>query len=321
MKRLAVILLSAVLLLCSCTQKIECELFAMDTYMHLAVYGGSEEMLDDAKALISQIDARFSVNGESGEIAMLIKNGRIENPSAGLLEMLECARLLYERTNGAYDVTSLALSRLWEACEKEGREPTEAEINGALALVGMSRISFDENAVVLNGVLGVDLGSVAKGYAGRETAKLLEKSGAKGGILTLGGNVAVFGKKSNGEPFKIGITDPNNPANICGYVEIEKGNVITSGKYNRNFTIGDKVLHHIIDARTGVPCDNGVASVTVICDDGMWADALSTALLLLGEQGAIDYYNTYGGFEAVIVMDDGRIVTTSDALAFYTLEN
>lgn len=313
-KIVAFLLVAFAVFLPACSQSCERDFFAMDTYMHILVYG-DEDAIDEAEQRIKALDLAFSVSNGNGELYTLNSVGELSLPSAELLEMLACAKILYERTGGAYDVTAYALTRLWEACEQEGRIPTEQEINAARLLVGMDRICFDESKVSLNGVDGIDLGSIAKGYAGREAAGPLAKK-TDGGILTLGGNVVTYGKKPDGEPYRVGITDPNAPDNVCGYITVGAANVVTSGKYNRYFTVGGQKYHHILDARTGMPCENGVASVTVVCDDGMWADGLSTALFLLGEQGALDYYRTYGGFEAVIVMDDGRIVTTSDKIGF-----
>jgi thiamine biosynthesis lipoprotein len=311
-KAVASLLFCVLLIFTSCSNETERDFFAMDTYMHMTVYGECDDGLEQAEKLIKALDDNFSVTSK-GELALLNSAGTLNAPSKEFLEMLECSKILYERTDGAYDVTTLALSELWARCEKENREPTDSEINSALALVGMDKIEFNESVVRLNGVKGIDLGSIAKGFAGREAARSLKEKGALGGVLTLGGNVETFGKKSSGEPFKVGITDPNDPDAVCGYVTLDGGSVVTSGKYNRHFVVGNKTFHHIIDARTGFPCDNGVASVTVIASDGMWADALSTALLLLGEQGMLDYYEEFGGFEAVIVMDDGRVVATQNA--------
>ena len=231
--------------------------------------------------------------------------------------MLTCAKTLYERTDGAYDVTADALSQVW-GFYSENRVPSEEEIAEALALVGMDKIEFDETKICLNGVKGIDLGSIAKGCSGNAALEAMKGLEVDHAVITLGGNVVTYGEKEDGEKFKIGVTDPSAPNTTCGYLSIGEAHVVTSGKYNRNFTVGEKTYHHIIDARTGYPCENGLAQVTVICSDGMWADALSTALFLLGEQGALDYYSTYGGFEAVLVTDDGRIILTDGAKAMFT---
>ena len=322
-KRVLLCVFSLIVLLLgfsSCAEP-ECtkELFAMDTYMVLELSGkDAEKAAEKAEDIIKEIDEKYSVSSVAGEIETLLRTGELSNPSSGLVEMLTCAKTLYERTNGAYDVTAYALCEIWGFYADEQRVPSESEITAALAEIGMDKIEFDQSRVRLNSVKGIDLGSIAKGYSGKAVAQMLAEHDISTAILTLGGNVVTVGEKSNGEPFKIGITDPFDTSDICGYLEVGQANVVTSGKYNRNFESDGKTYHHIIDARTGYPVENGISQVTVLCEDGMWADALSTALFLLGEQGALDYYRTYGGFEAVIVMDDGRIVLTDGAKAIFT---
>ena len=320
--RMAAVALAAVLLFSAtaCAEnEASDELFVMDTYVIMSARGNeAQKALEKAADELRGVDRDYSVSALGGEIEALLRTGEIENPSEGLIAMLTCAKTLWERTDGAYDVTAYALSEIWGFYGTENRVPTDAEITAALQLVGMDKIEFDGSRVRLNGVKGIDLGSIAKGYSGSLAQKAVKSCDVKSAVLTLGGNVVTVGAKSGGGKFKVGVTDPAMPSDICGVLEVGETHVVTSGKYNRNFTVGEKTYHHIIDARTGYPCENGVAQVTVICDDGMLADGLSTALFLLGEQGALDYYTTYGGFEAVIVMDDGRIVLTDGAKAMFT---
>lgn len=319
LKRLASGALVCLLMLTSCAgAQAQTELYAMDTYMYMSARGqGAENALEKAAKRIRELDTRFSVTSVSGEIGKLLQTRELTEPSPELIEMLTCAKILWERTDGAYDVTAYALSRLWGFGNSEQSVPSQSDIERALNEVGMDKIEFDASGVRLNGAAGIDLGSVAKGFAGGEAARILKEEGAVGALLTLGGNVVTVGEKKNGEPYKIGITDPKDTSKICGYVTVGETNVVTSGKYNRYFEADGKKYHHIINAKTGYPAENGVASVTVICESGMWADALSTALFLLGEQGALAYYSEYGGFEAVLIMDDGRIVTTEGAKAIF----
>lgn len=320
MKRLLTLILAALtLLFASCgAEKATSELYAMDTYIMLTAEGkDASTAVKNIENAIRTSDTAFSVSSVSGEIKMLLENGELDNPSQGLLKMLSCAKTLWERTDGAYDVTAYALSEAW-GFYAENKVPSGAEIEQALALVGMDKIEFDENSVRLNGVKGIDLGSVAKGYTGDKTVEAMQGLDVDCALITLGGNVVTYGAKSDGTPFKIGVTDPASPDDVIGYLSVGATNVVTSGKYNRNFTYDGKTYHHIIDARTGYPCENGVAQVTVICEDGTWADALSTALFLLGTDGALEYYRTYGGFEAVIVTETGEIVLTDGAKDIFT---
>lgn len=324
MKRYVCAILTVLCVICafsSCGGKTTGELFAMDTYMTFTVYGsGNGALLSEAEKTVKRLDENFSVSSVTGEIGRLIKDGCITEPSAELLQMLSVAKTLYERSGGLYDVSAYSLSELWRICEREGRVPSAQEIEQAKTLVGMDRLVFDEEKVSLNGLGGIDLGSVVKGYAGDKVKALYKEQGASG-LLDLGGNIVTVGTKENGEPFKIGVTDPLSPDKLCGYLLVSETNVVTSGKYNRNFTVDGVRYHHIIDVKSGRPCENGVASVTVICTDGMLADALSTMLFLMGEDGALEYYRQYGGFEAVIVTDDGRIVTTDGAKDIFSAAN
>lgn len=319
LKRLTAGALICLLIFTSCgSGQAQIELYAMDTYMRMSAHGkGADKALEKAAERIRELDTRFSVSSISGEIGTLLQTGELSEPSPELIEILTCAKTLWERTDGAYDVTAYALSRLWGFGESEQSVPSQADIERTLKEIGMEKIEFDASRVRLNGALGIDLGSVAKGFAGGEAAKILKEEGVSGALLTLGGNVVTVGEKKSGELYRIGITDPRDTSKICGYITVGETNVVTSGKYNRYFEADGKKFHHIIDAETGYPSENGVASVTVICESGMWADALSTALFLLGEQGALDYYSKYGGFEAILIMDDGRIVTTEGARAIF----
>jgi thiamine biosynthesis lipoprotein len=306
------LVLASVFTLFSCTGgKTQRELFAMDTYMYLTVYEkNADDALGKAVDLITELDAKFSVSAVAGEIETLNRQGFLDAPSKELITLLTLAKQVYERTDGAYDVTSLAVTELWAKCENEGRMPTEAELSEALTRIGMGRITFDSGRVDLNGVRGIDLGSIAKGYAGQTAAETLAGEGMGGGILTLGGNVVTFRQKPDGKPFKIGVTDPNAPERVCGYLTLGATNIVTSGKYNRYYEIGGERYHHIIDVKTGMPSESGIASVTVVCESGAMADALSTALFIIGKEKALDYYSRHGGFEAVIVTDDGEITVT-----------
>ena len=304
-------LLTVTLLFQSCAVRaVRKEFFSMDTFMVFSVCG-SDETAEKAKSEVEKYDEMFSVSSVSGELKRLNETGYLENPSPQLLEMLECAETLWERTGGLYDVTSYPLSSLWNEAIKTGVLPDSNEIAEAVGKVGFDRITYCEDFVSLGQAGGIDLGSIAKGYAGREAAKIISGSDdAVGAVLNLGGNIVTVGEKPDGKKFTVGITDPFDSAKTVGYLETGAVSISTCGTYNRFVTVGGEIYHHIINVRTGMPCENGLVSVTVVAEDGMWADALSTALFLLEEEGALEYYESYGGFEAVFIRSDGSVSTT-----------
>jgi len=310
----------------------EVSFFAMDTYMVLRAYRGEKTAEETRSALamardgILELESLLSVTDEGSEIAALNRGEMLENASSHTVRLLKMAAELYERTGGAYDVTVYPLVLAWGFTTEAGPSvPEPAEIAAALEQVDASRVSVNENSdgtfSVDAGGAKLDLGSIAKGYAGQVASDILREKGFDSALLVLGGNVQTLGKKPDGSGFVIGIADPKAPDRTLTTVSTDSLEnafgagaggyaIVTSGTYQRNFTVGGKLYHHIMDVRTGYPADNGLLSVTVICPDGAMADGLSTSLFLLGYEGAMEYYHTYGGFEAVFVTDDGEVLRT-----------
>lgn len=157
----------------------------------------------------------------------------------------------------------------------------------------------------------LDLGALAKGYTGDELMEIFHENGVKSAIVSLGGNVQALGKKPDGSLWKVAVRNPFSPETDMCTVEIEGKAVITSGSYERYFTGEDGVDYcHIIDPKSGRPVHNGLVSVTVIGESGTECDALSTALFVMGADGAVEFWRKNGDFELILVSDDGKIMYT-----------
>ena len=135
------------------------------------------------------------------------------------------------------------------------------------------------------------------------------------------GNVQTLGKKPDGSDWNIAVQDPNDTGSYLGYLTVGETAVITSGSYQRFFTEGGQKYHHILSPKTGRPVNNGLLSVTIVCEDGTLADCLSTAMFVLGPQAALNYWRTYGGFEMIMVTSDNRIICTKGLIEKFTLSN
>ena len=243
----------------------------------------------------------------------------LQPQTADLLQQaLDCAA----RTGGAFDPTVYPLVCLWGFPSGEYHIPTEAELTGALAHTGAQHLQLDGAAAALDAGCSVDLGGIAKGYAAEQCAHQLEETGAQAAMLSLGGNVQTLGLKPDGSKWTVAIQDPNNTSSYVGVINVGETAVITSGSYQRNFTdTHGKFYHHILKPSTGYPVTNSLVSVTIICTDGVMADCLSTAMFVLGETAALNYWRTYGGFEMVLITSDNRIICTSGLLEEFTLSN
>ena len=155
----------------------------------------------------------------------------------------------------------------------------------------------------------IDLGAIAKGYTSSKIIDIFKENNIKSGMVTLGGNVQVLGKKPDGSLWKVGIQNPISESEYLGVLQTSDKAVITSGGYERNFTKNGKTYHHILDPSNGYPANNGLTSVTIISSDGTLADALSTSLFVMGKDKAIDFYKKSNyNFDFILYTSDNKLI-------------
>ena len=157
----------------------------------------------------------------------------------------------------------------------------------------------------------LDFGAVAKGYAGAVLAREMKAAGVESALLQLGGNVQTVGLKPDSSRWRVGIRDPwGGEDSYLGVLEVGETAVVTSGGYQRYFEEAGTRYCHILDPATGYPASSGLASVTIVAEDGFLADGLSTALYVMGLDAAAEFWRSRDDFEAVLVTDNGRIYVT-----------
>lgn len=293
-------------------------LFAMDTYIEMAAYGPeAEAALADCAAEIGNLEALFSATLPGSDISRINAAGGAEVTVSGeTAGLLAAARALSLETDGAFDPTVYPLMRLWGFGD-DPAVPEPDDIRALLPLVDAVQLALDGEHVSLPPHMGIDLGGIAKGYTTDRLCALLEAHGVACAKLTLGGNVYVLGVKPDGGDWRIGVRDPANGDGIVGVVQTHDCAIITSGSYQRYFETDGMRFHHILDPDTGYPADDGLVSVTIIAGSGTRADALSTALFVMGEADAIAYWRAHGqgadGFACVLVATDGRVLYSEGA--------
>ena len=283
--------------------------FAMDTAMEFAVYG-EDDLLDEAKDIICSVEEQVSVTDEHSNLYTINHTG-IGKLTGNSAKLMEKALELCRRTNGALDLSIYPIVRAWGFTTGNYQVPDEETIQALLPLVDYTKIQYDDatGAVVLPAEMEIDLGSAAKGYAGQLAAQMLRERGVKSALLNLGGNVQTVGRKPDGSPWQIGIKDPRGEDAMM-VLSVEDQAVVTSGGYERYFEQSGQTYWHIMDPFTGHPADSGLISVTIVGDEGVVCDGLSTALFVMGLEKAADLWAQSGDFEAVFVTTSGEVYIT-----------
>ena len=158
----------------------------------------------------------------------------------------------------------------------------------------------------------LDLGGIAKGYTSARVMEIFREYGITSGMVSLGGNVQTFNTGRDGFLWKIGIQNPNGQqGSLLAVLSVENKAVITSGGYERYFEEDGNTYIHILNPKTGYPADSGLVSVSVISENGMLADALSTSLYLMGEEQAAGYWRTHADeFDMILETEDGTLYVT-----------
>lgn len=290
------------------------EVFAMDTYMSLKAYGAdADTALGESEQRIMQLESLLSVNNENSDVYKVNhSHGKAVSVSPDTLELINAAVEYGSKTSGALDITLYPILKLWGFTSDTKQVANAQDIENALCLVDYKQICVDGESVILPENAEIDFGSLAKGYTGDCVIDILKENNVRSAIINLGGNVQTLGKKPDGSKWRVAVQNPDNTSQHICVLEISDLAVITSGSYERYFVGEDgKRYWHILDAKDGYPADSGLVSVTVVGTSGLKCDALSTALFVMGTEKAVDYWRSDGGFQMILITDDGKIYYTS----------
>ena len=267
------------------------ERLIMGTTCRLIAVGprdAAELALDKAWHEIEAVNATMSTYDPASELSRFnAADAEIDVPmSPGLIDVLRQSQAAAVKTDGALDVTVLPLIRLWHAAAREGREPTEAELQAVMEIIGSTKFTVHETTARKH-ITGLELtlDGIAPGYAVQKAIEILQSAG----LIDLGGDIACFGEPTKSDAWRVAIQDPWNDGHL-GIITLSPPTgaisaVSTSGDYRRYLEIGERRYSHIVDPRTGFPAAQAT-SVTVLTNDAVTADIWATALSVLGtDQG------------------------------------
>ena len=290
--------------------------FAMDTVVSETLYTTGDDINSKLTAVLTDVETNllswtneksqiYKVNADSG------KDTEISDELSGYLKRL---LKIAEDSDGAFDPTIGKLIRLWDIGGENQKIPEEAEIKNVLKDSGYQKISLDGNTIHMEEGCSLDLGAAGKGIGCDLILKELEtKKDVTAALMNLGGSsVMTYGSKPDGSSWNVAVTDPRaeNEDDYLGVVALNGTEFLsTSGDYEKYFIENGVRYHHIMDPSTGYPAESGVTGVTVVCDSGLEADALSTACFVLGVEKGAELLKTYGA-DGLFVDEDHHVYLT-----------
>lgn len=315
-QRITALLTATVLFLSGCSfadkrQDLTYTDTLFDTVIKIQILDSvDEEVLEGCKELCQKYDTMFSNRIEDSEISKI--NNAKGNPvevSAETLTLIETGIYYSELSDGAFDITISPVSTLWDFKSEPPAVPSEDTIADAVSHVDYHSIIIEGNTVRLTDPeAGIDVGALAKGFIADQLKEYLKEEGVKHALINLGGNVLALGTKLDGSDYNIGIQKPfDESGEPITSVKISDQSVVTSGIYQRYFQQDGKLYHHILDPKTGYPCENSLYSVSIITDSSLTADALSTTCFLLGYEKGMELINQLDDTDALFITNDNEI--------------
>ncbi|RZJ32043.1 MAG: FAD:protein FMN transferase [Flavobacterium sp.] len=247
------------------------------------------------------------INAQAGIAAVKV--------DAEVFSLIERSIAISAITQGAFDITYGSIDkRLWNFDRSMTALPDVHIAKQMVHLINYRNIILDkDNSTVFLKERGmrIGFGGIGKGYAAEMAKNKLKDMGVESGIINASGDLTAWGLQPSGKPWTIGVADPNHPALALSYVSITDKAVATSGNYEKYVVIGGKKYSHTIDPKTGFPI-SGIKSVTIICDNAEFADAMATPVSVMGIRAGLYLANQIEGLYCLIIDDNNRIYTTNN---------
>ena len=301
--------------------------YIMGTVIKLRMYDDvDDDLFEGAFDVIRDIEEKMSLQIQTSEL-----NDINDNAFDEFVEVSDQTRFVIQKgidyaeiSNGYFDISIGPVVKLWGIGSEDAKVPNDNDLKGALSKVDYKKIEIEANKVKLNSPdMIVDLGGIAKGYAADEVVKYLKSQGVERAIIDLGGNIYTLGSKDEETAWTIGVQNPFNEArgDFLGTLGVSDKSVVTSGVYERYLEEDGKKYHHILDPFTGYPVDNDLMSVTIVSDDSLDGDALSTAVFALGTEKGYELVESLDDVEAIFVTKDKAIYLTDNIKDSFKLKD
>lgn len=272
--------------------------------------------IDVAVNEISRIENLISSWDPNSQTSKINDNAGIKpiEVDRELFDLIQRSLTISKLTDGAFDISYASMDRIWKFDGSMTQMPSDDDITSSVSKVGYQNIELnDANSTIFLKLKGMKLGfgAIGKGYAADKAKSLLIEKGAVSGIINASGDMTTWGKQTNGEDWKVAITNPLDKNKAFALLPITNGAVVTSGNYEKYVNFDGKRYTHIIDPRSGYP-STGIISVTVFAPKAELADALSTSVFVMGKDVGLNRINQLPNIECIIIDDEGNIFTSTN---------
>lgn len=287
----------------------------------------AKSAVNELKSRIEHINDMLSIFDEKSAVS-LINNDASKKTcklDTDLYLLMKKCKEYYALTGGAFDITIGPLVEAWGFGSTDAKNGQPGDISGILNYTGMDKIAFNDAAGTVSFAdprMRIDFGGIAKGHAVDEVVKILKHRGVRSAIINMGGDLYCIGGNAKGAKWLIGIRNPDDKKSMIAVLRLKDKAAATSGSYENFYIYGGNEYSHIIDPKTGESVRNDLKSVTVVADDCMTADALATAVFVLGEDETMRLINKLQGIDAFLIVQeaDGARISMSANMKEYISE-
>lgn len=276
--------------------------------------GNGWRYIEEAVAEIKRIENLLTEFSPDSQTSLLNRNAGIEpvKVDSEVFEMIVRCKKISELTQGAFDITSGALKKLYHFRGGNFSFPSQKIISETLENTGFGKIELIENNKIFlkNKNMHIAFGAIGKGYAADKVKKLLREKGIENGVVNASGDLTAWGKRADGSDWKVGIASPENPNNMLFWLPVKNSSLATSGDYEQFFVKNGIRYSHTINPKTGLPV-SGIKSVSVISPSAELSDALATAVFVMGKDVGLNLIEQLPGIESLLIDEHNKVFYSS----------
>ncbi|WP_406843735.1 FAD:protein FMN transferase [Flavobacterium soyae] len=276
----------------------------------------AEQNINEVITEITRIENLISDWKPDSQVSQVNQNAGVKpiKVDREVFELTQRAIKFSEITNGSFDVSFAAMDRIWKFDGSMTEMPSAEAIKKSVEKVGYKNIILDsvESTIFLKlKGMKIGFGALGEGYATDKCRAMMIAKGIQAGIINGSGDMSIWGKQPNGQPWKIGITNPFKPEKVLAVVPLNQGAVTTSGSYEKFVVFNGKRYSHIINPATGYPA-TGLCSVTVFGPNAETANGLSTSLMVLGQKEGLLLLQKFPEYSCVMITDNGKVIKSKN---------